>query len=191
MSIIVEAINIVFEKDFWGGVLSTVAIAVSANALWSSIKRWREPKSVDQIVAEMEKDIGKIRKRYEEEKASLTEKEKFEVEEHLYKYETIIKEYYNGTLSTKKSNKQSGFISHDFLLYAVPAIIALTFTFTLVYLLVANQTVENYESPEVLKSGLSTIIGYYFGVAVKNSPPQNPDKRLDELQKQLNNVLKN
>ncbi|OED85093.1 hypothetical protein [Vibrio crassostreae] len=191
MSIIIDSINIVFEKDFWGGVLSSVAIAVSATALWSTIKKWREPKTLAQIVKEMEKDIRKIRKEYEEQKENLSKSEQLEAEEKLSKYESLIQDYYDGTLSKRSSNKQSGFMSHDFLLYAVPAIIALTFTFTLVYLLVANQAVENYQSPEVLKSGLSTIIGYYFGVAVKNSPPQDPDKRLDELQKQLNNVLKN
>ena len=76
------------------------------------------------------------------------------------------------------------------MLYGVPAIIELTFTFALVYLLIANQSVLNYQTPEILKTGITTIIGYYFGVAVKNKPDVIPSSdNFEKLRRQIEEEL--
>jgi hypothetical protein len=191
MSILLDSISIVFEKDFLGGMLSVVSIAISIYGFKLARDHAKNKyKTVASVMDNMEIKITKARR----EGKSLSENDRKELEVKLAGLEKIIEDYRTGKMEEKTKNKQQGFISQDFMLYAVPAIIALTFTFTLVYLLISNQSNVNYQSPEVLKSGLSTIVGYYFGVAVKESPKEKSspsEMSPEEFKKQIESIIKN
>ena len=47
----------------------------------------------------------------------------------------------------------------------VPALIALALVVAFVYLVIENSAVVDYEVPGALVNSLTTILGYYFGVA--------------------------
>jgi len=173
------------QKDTLGLLLSISAVIISIIALYYHYHKSRNL-TFDILMTQLEIKSKKARRKAQ----FLSGDEKADLLIKLDGIDKIIQDYHEGKLDeeiSKMKQKEAGFASVDFLLYVVPAIIALTFTFTLVYLLIVNQANPQYQSPDVLKSGLSTIIGYYFGVTVKDkSNPQVPSLEtisLDEIKK--------
>ncbi len=64
-----------------------------------------------------------------------------------------------------KDEKKKGFIDVNFLLYFVPALIAVGFSFTMLFLFIVNAEKDGYETPDSLTNSVTTILGYYFGIA--------------------------
>ena len=193
MESLISIINYLITKDTLSITLAVIATALAVTI--NFMKRKTYCSELDSTLKKLEKQTEKARRQSE----YLSEGERIELFKKLDGIEQVINDYREGKLGKKQRitlDSESGFITHDFFLYSVPAIIALTFTFVLVYLLIVNQENQNYQSPEVLKTGLSTIIGYYFGVAVKEkptSPAMPPIESLtpDDVKKMINESVGN
>jgi hypothetical protein len=174
-----------FQKDTYAVVVSVLGVIVSVFALWKTKEYSR--KNLENELLDIEVELSRIRIAA----LSLPKKEQQEIIKEVEKIELRLKSAYKNKLNVdieEKRNKELGFIDQDFLLYAVPAIIALSFTFAIVYLLISNQSIANYQTPEILKTGITTIIGYYFGVAVNNKP-RAPKSSIEDIKKQLDSLL--
>jgi|GEM_PF-5179939 len=182
---IFEVIKELIEKDTYAIALSVVSVIVSISGL--RLARKTKTRRVKDVVLDLEIKVAKMKL----EALKLPEEERLEAQAKLEGIEEVIKDFYASEAvdksESRSSQKQGGFISQEFMLYAVPAIIALSFTFALIYLLIANQATPDYQTPEILKTGLTTIIGYYFGViAVKDkSAAKNESTSIENLQKQV------
>lgn len=186
----INNLNNLFQKDSYAIVLSFAGASMGFGVLTYLLTQKNKIKTIKGVILDLEVKVAKMRV----ESLDLPEDERLELQDKLEKLDIIIQDFYQNAsrdnTQEKSKNKQSGFISQDFMLYAIPAIIALTFTFALVYLLIANQTIPNYQTPEILKTGITTIIGYYFGVAVKDKPVVNTKStNIEDLQKQVAELI--
>ncbi|MCP4976248.1 MAG: hypothetical protein GY931_08820, partial [Maribacter sp.] len=191
-----DTLGFLFQKDSYAVIIAIIGFVVSILALVVFRLRVKK-KTLESIIVDLEAQTAKLKV----ESLKFPEKEQKELLEKVRQLESIIQEYYEdfgkgkqdvvGELEeTVSTRKEDGFISREFLMYGVPAIIALTFTFALVYLLISNQNSASYQTPEILKTGITTIIGYYFGVAVNDGPTKNiKEASYDDIQKQLDELI--
>ena len=61
-------------------------------------------------------------------------------------------------------HSKKGFLYVEVLVYVIPAMISLCLVGTFIYLIINNQSTPDYKCPEELRSGLSTVLGFYFGM---------------------------
>jgi len=90
-------------------------------------------------------------------------------EEDFKKLFIKLKSLENTDVKKVQKNNEAGLASNDFLVYIVPAIIAILFAVTFLYLIIANQGKTDYSVPNELTSAMTTIIGYFFGIGVANA----------------------
>jgi len=90
-------------------------------------------------------------------------------EEDFKKLFIKLKSLENTDVKKVQKNNEAGLVSNDFLVYIVPAIIAILFAVTFLYLIIANQGKTDYSVPNELTSAMTTIIGYFFGIGVANA----------------------
>ena len=99
---------------------------------------------------------------------------KFEIpsnlpEEDFKKLIIKLKSLENTDVKKAQKNNEAGLVYNEFLVYIVPAIIAVLFAVTFLYLIIANQGKPDYSVPKELSSAMTTIIGYFFGIGVANA----------------------
>jgi heme/copper-type cytochrome/quinol oxidase subunit 2 len=85
-----------------------------------------------------------------------------------------------------KKNNEAGLVSIDILVTIVPAIIAILFTVTYIYLLIANKGNIDYNPPKELTYAMTTILGYYFGVGVTSATTKGKPLSKDEINELIN-----
>jgi len=79
------------------------------------------------------------------------------------------------------NSKEKGSIVLEVLLLVIPGIIALLFASTFIYLLVENKGNPNYQTPGELRSAMTTIIGYYFGIGAATAVSKGKKVTIEEL----------
>ncbi|WP_320151037.1 hypothetical protein [uncultured Tolumonas sp.] len=172
----IDIIQTAFDKDTVGMILILVSTILGLISLFAQYYHRKK------INSELDLIESRVRSRRENLK-NLPESDRITIEQELSAIEMKIAE-----LRPQKyfKNRQNGSVTQELLLHIVPVVIALSFTFTLIYLLIINQNNQNYQSPEVLKNGLSIIIGYYFGVAAKEVPSGSTK---NEVLSEVNNKI--
>ncbi|MFZ2725279.1 MAG: hypothetical protein WAX77_03405 [Methylococcaceae bacterium] len=85
------------------------------------------------------------------------------------------------------NSKETGNILLEVLLLIIPAIIALLFAVTFVYLLVKNEANQQYATPKELQAAMTTILGYYFGIGASSAVNKGKILSPEEIKAILNN----
>ncbi len=97
-----------------------------------------------------------------------------------------LKSLENTEAKKAKKNNEAGFVSNDILVYIVPAIIAILFAVTFLYLIITNQGKPNYSVPKELSSAMTIIIGYFFGIGAANATNKGKTLSRDEINELIN-----
>ena len=97
-----------------------------------------------------------------------------------------LKSLENTDVKKAQKNNEAGLASNEFLVYIVPAIIAILFAVTYLYLIIAHQGETNYSVPKELTSLMTTIIGYFFGMGVANATNKGKPLSKDEINDLIN-----
>jgi len=82
-------------------------------------------------------------------------------------------------------NNQEGNVQLDVMLLIIPGIIALAFATTFIYLLIQHQGDAGYKTPDELRTAMTTIIGYYFGIGASTALNKGQTVTPEELAKAI------
>jgi len=107
-------------------------------------------------------------------------------EEDFKKLLIKLKSLENTDAKKAIKNNEAGLVSTDILVQLVPAIIAILFTVTYLYLIIANKGKTDYSVPKELTSAMTTIIGYFFGIGVANATNKGKPLSKDEINELIN-----